>query len=75
MPTAPDRTLLVLNEIRAVLQVHSAEFVALNARLDSEFSEIRDRLQRLDERIDGFGARDPSETFKLPGGERQRRCI
>ena len=53
MPPAPDRTLLVLNEIRAILHTHSAEFVALNARLDNEFSEIRDRLQRLDERIDG----------------------
>lgn len=50
----PDRTLLVLMEIRATLSVHSAEFKALNARLDSEFSEIHDRLRRLDERVDGF---------------------
>jgi hypothetical protein len=49
-----DRTLLVLNEIRSILQVHSAEFKALDARLDREFSEIHDRLRRLDERIDGF---------------------
>ena len=50
----PDRTLLVLNEIRSILQVHSARFNALDARLDREFSEIHDRLRRLDERIDGF---------------------
>jgi hypothetical protein len=43
----PDRTLLVLNEIRAELQ-------RLRGRMDFEFAEIRDRLQRLDERIDGF---------------------
>jgi len=53
----PDRTLLILNEIRATLAAHSAQFVALNARLDSEFSEIHDRLRRLDERIDGFFVR------------------
>ena len=46
----PDRTLLILNEIRAELR-------RMNARMDLEFSEIRDRLQRIDERIDGFAGR------------------
>jgi division protein CdvB (Snf7/Vps24/ESCRT-III family) len=49
-----DRTLLVLNEIRSILHVHSARFDALDARLNREFSEIHDRLRRLDERIDEF---------------------
>jgi hypothetical protein len=42
-----DRTLLILNEIRAELR-------RMDARLDREFSEVHDRLRRLDERIDGF---------------------
>jgi hypothetical protein len=46
----PDRTLLILNEIRAELR-------ALNARMTFEFSEIHDRLRRIDERIDGFVTR------------------
>lgn len=43
----PDRTLLVLNEIRAELR-------AMRAQMTSEFSEINDRLRRIDERLDGF---------------------
>lgn len=46
----PDRTILILNEIRAELK-------AINARMTFEFSDIHDRLRRLDERIDGFFAR------------------
>lgn len=46
----PDRTLLILNEIRAELR-------AMNARMTLEFSEIHDRLRRIDERIDGFFTR------------------
>jgi hypothetical protein len=42
-----DLTSLVLTEI-------SAELRRMGARMDSEFSKIRDRLQRLDERIDGL---------------------
>jgi len=53
----PDRTLLILNEIRAELRVHTEQFRAINARLDSEFGEIHERLRRLDERIDGFISR------------------
>jgi hypothetical protein len=43
----PDRTLLVLTEIQTELRRQGA-------RMDSEFNDIRDRLQRLDERIGGF---------------------
>lgn len=43
----PDRLLLILNEIRARL-------TAMDARMTSEFSEVHDRLRRLDERMDGI---------------------
>jgi hypothetical protein len=46
----PDRTVLILNEIRAELR-------ALRAEVTFEFSEIHDRLRHMDERIDGFVAR------------------
>lgn len=39
--------LLVLNEIRAELK-------AMRAEMTREFSEIHDRLRRIDERIDGI---------------------
>ena len=41
----PDRTLLVLREIRD-------EIRSMSARMTFEFSEIHDRLRRLDERIE-----------------------
>jgi c-di-GMP-binding flagellar brake protein YcgR len=50
----PDRTLLILNEIRAELRRIGARVDAIDGRLTFEFSEIHDRLRRLDERIDGF---------------------
>jgi hypothetical protein len=50
----PDRTLLILIAMRTTPAVHSPRFDALDARLTREFSEIHDRLRRLDERIDGF---------------------
>jgi hypothetical protein len=43
----PTLTLQILNDIRAELR-------RINARMDHEFSEIRDRLQRIDERVDGL---------------------
>jgi hypothetical protein len=45
-----DRTLLVLKEIREELK-------SMNARMTFEFSEVHDRLRRLDERLDGFAMR------------------
>ena len=50
----PDRTLLVLNEIRGELRRVNTRLDSIDRRLDLEFSEIHDRLRRLDERIDGF---------------------
>lgn len=46
----PDRTLIVLREIRD-------EIRSMNGRMTFEFSEIHDRLRRLDERLDGFVTR------------------
>jgi hypothetical protein len=48
----PDRTLLILIEIRTTLAVHSAEFKALNARLDSLSGELSEILRRLDEKLE-----------------------
>jgi hypothetical protein len=45
-----DRTLLVLREIRDEQRL-------MRQRMTLEFSEIQDRLRRIDERIDGFMAR------------------
>ncbi len=50
----PDRTLLILNEIRGELRRVNTRLDSIDRRLDLEFSEIHDRLRRLDERIDGF---------------------
>ena len=50
----PDRTLLILNEIRGELRRINTRLDSIDRRLDLEFSEIHDRLRRLDERIDGF---------------------
>jgi tetrahydromethanopterin S-methyltransferase subunit G len=50
----PDRTLLILNEIRGELRWINTRLDSIDRRLDFEFSEIHDRLRRLDERIDGF---------------------
>jgi DNA-binding Lrp family transcriptional regulator len=44
----PDRTLLILDELRAEIRMNSIELRNLNARLTLEFSEIQDRLRRLD---------------------------
>jgi hypothetical protein len=46
----PTLTLQILADIRTELK-------RVNARMDHEFSEIRDRLQRIDERIDGLTVR------------------
>ena len=43
----PDRTLMLLREIRDDIRL-------MRARMDLEFSEIHDRLRRIDERMDGF---------------------
>ena len=53
----PDRTLLILNEIRA-------EIRAMRAQMTSEFSEIHDRLRRMDERLDGLV---PMPQGRIPG--------
>ncbi len=50
----PDRTLLILNEIRGALRRVNTRLDSIDRRLDLEFIEIHDRLRRLDERIDGF---------------------
>ena len=50
----PDRTLLILNEIRGELRRVNTRLDSIDRRLDLEFGEIHDRLRRLDERIDGF---------------------
>ena len=50
----PDRTLLILNEIRGELRRVNTRLDSIDRRLDLEFSEIHDRLRRLDERIDEF---------------------
>ena len=50
----PDRTLLILNEIRGELRRVNTRLDSIDRRLDLEFSEIHDRLRRLDERIDKF---------------------
>jgi tetrahydromethanopterin S-methyltransferase subunit G len=50
----PDRTLLILNEIRGELRWINTRLDSIDRRLDFEFGEIHDRLRRLDERIDGF---------------------
>jgi tetrahydromethanopterin S-methyltransferase subunit G len=50
----PDRALLILNEIRGELRRVNTRLDSIDRRLDLEFSEIHDRLRRLDERIDGF---------------------
>ena len=50
----PDRTLLILNEIRGELRRVNTRLDSIDRRLDLEFSEIHDRLRRLDERIDGW---------------------
>jgi hypothetical protein len=42
-----DHTLMVLREIRDELH-------AMRRRMDAEFSELTDRLRRIDERLDGF---------------------
>lgn len=44
-----DRTLLMFNEIRAALAF-------ITARMDREFSELTDRVRRIDERLDGLVA-------------------
>lgn len=54
MPTPPDRTLLILREIRDDMRTMNARMTAMDGRMTFEFSEIHDRLRRLDERIDGF---------------------
>ena len=43
---APDRTMLLLKEIRDELKT-------MNARMMFEFSEINERIRRLDQRVEG----------------------
>jgi len=50
----PDRTVLILNEIREDIRDIKGDLKRIDRRMDHEFSEIHDRLRRLDERIDGF---------------------
>jgi hypothetical protein len=58
----PDRTLLILNEIRAELKALRAEvtfeFNEIHDRLRAEMTfEFSDQLHRIDERIDGLVTR------------------
>jgi|HubBroStandDraft_5_1064220.scaffolds.fasta_scaffold209755_3 hypothetical protein len=48
---------LLLREILADLKDIRSDLRRIDARMDREFSELHDRLRRLDERIDGFSAR------------------
>jgi hypothetical protein len=53
----PDRILLILRELRDEVRSNTVQLRSIQSRLDFEFSEIHDRLRRLDERIDGFFTR------------------
>jgi hypothetical protein len=51
MMVEPNLTLLAIIEMRSEIR---SEFRRIQSQIDHEFSEIQDRLRRLDERVDGF---------------------
>ena len=47
----PDEIMIFLREMRSEFR---DELRVIERRMDARFSEVNDRLRRLDERIDGF---------------------